>query len=137
MLGRLVHRLPADGLAGRLFREFFLEAVEPIAEFAAITGIQLAPGTFELIGPKINGNPEGVTSHQLARHGLQHLAGIGTTVPEIKAYVRWLAFTEGIEGVVWHHPDGRMAKLKARDLGPSNDSDGGPVPGVEAEGYRA
>jgi hypothetical protein len=25
----------------------------------------------------------------------------------------------GWEGVVWHHPDGRMAKLKARDL-PSN-----------------
>jgi hypothetical protein len=22
----------------------------------------------------------------------------------------------GWEGVVWHHPDGRMAKLKARDL---------------------
>ena len=23
---------------------------------------------------------------------------------------------EGFEGVVWHHPDGRMAKLKVRDL---------------------
>ncbi len=22
----------------------------------------------------------------------------------------------GWEGIVWHHPDGRMAKLKARDL---------------------
>lgn len=27
----------------------------------------------------------------------------------------WLA-DEGVEGVVWHHPDGRMAKLKGRDF---------------------
>jgi hypothetical protein len=23
---------------------------------------------------------------------------------------------EGVEGIVWHHPDGRMAKLKGRDF---------------------
>jgi len=27
------------------------------------------PGTYELIGPKINGNPEGVEEHELIRHG--------------------------------------------------------------------
>ena len=24
-----------------------------------------------------------------------------------------------MEGIVWHHPDGRMAKLKRRDFAPS------------------
>ena len=23
---------------------------------------------------------------------------------------------QGVEGIVWHHPDGRMAKLKGRDF---------------------
>ena len=27
------------------------------------------------------------------------------------------AFYMPIEGIVWHHPDGRMAKIKARDFG--------------------
>ena len=29
---------------------------------------------------------------------------------------RWLA-GQDIEGLVWHHPDGRMAKIKRRDFG--------------------
>jgi hypothetical protein len=28
----------------------------------------------------------------------------------------WLAEND-VEGIVWHHPDGRMAKIKARDFG--------------------
>jgi hypothetical protein len=28
----------------------------------------------------------------------------------------WLAGKD-IEGIVWHHPDGRMAKIKLRDFG--------------------
>lgn len=29
-----------------------------------------------------------------------------------------LAAADGCEGIVWHHPDGRMAKIKARDFTP-------------------
>lgn len=70
------------------------------------------PGTYELCGPKVNGNPEGFTLHRLIRHGV-------TPIPQIlppAELVRELASDMGWEGVVWHHPDGRMAKLKARDL---------------------
>jgi hypothetical protein len=27
-----------------------------------------------------------------------------------------LLYTSGIEGIVFHHPDGRMAKVKGRDF---------------------
>ena len=28
-----------------------------------------------------------------------------------------LVIARNIEGIVWHHPDGRMVKIKARDFG--------------------
>jgi hypothetical protein len=75
------------------------------------------PGTYELIGPKINSDPENVGEHLLIRHGIEHfLMEYPTDVETIKAVVRMLSVYYGREGLVWHHPDGRMAKLKARDL---------------------
>lgn len=69
-------------------------------------------GTFELVGPKINGNKDEFESHALVAHGyIQYAAP--RTYDGLKA---WL--TENvIEGLVWHHPDGRMAKIKRRDFG--------------------
>lgn len=71
----------------------------------------LPPGTYELCGPKINRNPEGLDSHRLLRHGLE-----GPVLPagfwdDPGRHLHAL----GWEGIVWHHADGRMAKLKARD----------------------
>jgi hypothetical protein len=77
-------------------------------------GRDLADGTYELLGPTVNGNPELLGRHVLFRHGAWMLPDIRP-----RTYVTLLAFlaTAHIEGVVWHHPDGRMAKLKTRDLG--------------------
>jgi hypothetical protein len=78
-------------------------------------------GTYELIGPKINGNPECRPRHELIHHtyelnGLRIEGFVSHTVDEIKSIVR--AYGErGWEGIVWQNPDGRMAKLKAHDLG--------------------
>lgn len=70
-------------------------------------------GTYELCGPKVNGNPEQFAAHVLVPHAAaMRLAAEGRSPVEL---VRDLA-AFGFEGVVWHHPDGRMAKLKARDL---------------------
>ena len=39
--------------------------------------------------------------------------GNGAAPTTIKAYL-----ADGkIEGIVWHHPDGRMVKIKAKDFG--------------------
>ena len=70
-------------------------------------------GTYELIGPKIQGNPDGADMHSLVKHGAEPVGGFPRTFDEIK-----LAFqTFPGEGVVWHHPDGRMCKIKRKDFG--------------------
>jgi hypothetical protein len=70
-------------------------------------------GTYELCGPKINGNPEGLTGHHLIRHGSIVFYNAPRSFSELRVYL--LAMPE-VEGIVWHHSDGRMAKLKRRDF---------------------
>jgi hypothetical protein len=69
------------------------------------------PWTYELCGPKVNGNPERVGRHILAPHGLMPVEDAPRDFDGLAAY---LARFDG--GIVWHHPDGRMAKLKRRDF---------------------
>ena len=71
-------------------------------------------GTCEFLGPKSQGNVEGYFHHILLPH---RLADVLATDPRdfesIKAYLE----IADIEGIVWHHPDGRMVKIKAKDFG--------------------
>jgi hypothetical protein len=70
-------------------------------------------GTYELCGPKVNGNPEGLDRHLLLPHDE---ADVIDDVPLDFDGLR--AFLENFphEGIVWHHEDGHMAKLKVRDF---------------------
>lgn len=69
-------------------------------------------GTYELCGPKVNGNPEGFERHDLVPHG-----SVEVDAPRSFEGLREALLAQPcIEGVVWHHPDGRMAKLKRRDF---------------------
>jgi hypothetical protein len=70
-------------------------------------------GTYELCGPKIQGNPQGFNAHVLIPHGRACLVLPDRTFDGIKAYLS----ENPIEGIVWHHPDGRMVKIKRRDFG--------------------
>lgn len=72
-------------------------------------------GTYELIGPKVNGGNDGRGPlHGLVRHGFESLPGM----PDMsKEFLRGVFSSLHWEGLVFHHPDGRMAKIKARDLG--------------------
>lgn len=78
-----------------------------------VAGGHLDDGTYELIGPNIQGNPEGRPTHTLIAHGCEVLNDAPRTFEEIKAYL----VDKNIEGIVWHHPDGRMVKIKVRDFG--------------------
>jgi hypothetical protein len=83
----------------------------------------VADATYELCGAKVNGNPERIEDgHLLIRHGYtaavdrDEMASLTASFEDLRmwlhAHARW-------EGIVWHHPDGRMAKLKKRDfIGP-------------------
>lgn len=85
----------------------------------AIAGENFRPGTYELCGPKINKNPEKFDMHILVPH--DRAAVVPDPVTRSYDSLRFILTGEGTtpypdEGIVWHHPDGRMAKLKVRDF---------------------
>lgn len=68
-------------------------------------------GTYELCGPKVQGNPEGLSKHRLIRHG-----AIEVFAPrDYESLKEWFK-DKNIEGIVWHHADGRMVKIKKKDF---------------------
>lgn len=70
-------------------------------------------GTYELCGPKVQGNPEGYSEHRLIRHGITEIEEAPRDYNGLKEYFR----VHDIEGIVWHHSDGRMVKIKGKDFG--------------------
>lgn len=73
-------------------------------------------GTYELVGPKVQGNPEKFSSHELVPHTYERLGVTWDAPRTFDGLKNWLA-AHDVEGLVFHHPDGRMAKIKKRDFG--------------------
>jgi len=76
----------------------------------------LPDGTYELLGPKIQGNPEGFADHRLLKHSdaeRYELKDVNRTFLGLREFM----MDKDIEGLVFHHSDGRMAKIKKRDYG--------------------
>lgn len=92
-------------MAQSSFAKFHAEALGNPHERRAV-------GTYELIGPKINGNPEGAEGHQLVPHDDADALFAPLDPNELREFLLGHPY----EGIVWHHPDGRMAKLKRRDV---------------------
>jgi hypothetical protein len=93
-------------------------AQSPFAKFhvEAIVNLHpsdLAPGTYELCGPKIQKDPEGFGSHRLVPHDCAEV--LDDAPRDFEGLALYLGIHD-FEGIVWHHEDGRMAKLKRRDL---------------------
>lgn len=72
----------------------------------------LEDGTYELLGPKVQGNLEKLDDYHLLKHSN---AEAYTAPRDFEGLAQWLA-DKDIEGLVFHHPDGRMAKIKKRDF---------------------
>lgn len=104
--GKIVGWVPVgEGPEDARHREAFSYAIDGFRD-----------GTYELVGPKVQGNPEKYSTHTLVAHGdpsLKFAAEPPRTFDELRA---WMSGRD-IEGVVWHHSDGRMAKIKLRDFG--------------------
>jgi hypothetical protein len=104
--------------------------VEPVGQSGyakmfteAAEGVTLQPGTYELCGPKINGNPENLTEPKLLAHGSEEATEIPdmTTMPREEAYEKLKTIfadykKRGIEGVVWWGSDGKRTKLRVKDF---------------------
>lgn len=81
-------------------------------------------GTYELVGPKINGNNENANIHILLSHKCYILSSLrkytGESVSWYFEYLKNYLTSEynDIEGIVFHHKtDGRMCKLRKSDFG--------------------
>lgn len=71
-------------------------------------------GTYELLGPKVQGNPESHPIHILFSHsGAKRYYDCPRDFDGLK---EWFVGKD-IEGIVFHHGDGRMAKIKKKDFG--------------------
>lgn len=73
----------------------------------------LSDGTYELIGPKIQGNPYDIEKHMLIRHGFDLIDGVPRDFDGLKNFFKHNI----IEGIVWHHINGDMVKIKRKDFG--------------------
>lgn len=71
-----------------------------------------ADGTYELIGPGVNANPEGSSQHLLVEHGSNRF-----DVPRGFYGLRDYLTHNRIKGIVFAHPDGRMCKIRRSDFG--------------------
>lgn len=74
----------------------------------------LPDGTYELCGPAINGNQDNFDSHILIPHA--HTLVFDDCPRDYDLLKTWFVGKD-IEGIVFHHPDGRMAKIKKSDFG--------------------
>ena len=70
-------------------------------------------GTYELVGEKVNGNKEKLDGHFLWRHGTKIFKDCPIDFEGLKSFLE----NKNVEGIVWHHPDGRMVKIKRKDFG--------------------
>lgn len=86
---------------------YFIEAFAPFVAFG------LEEGTYELVGPKINGNKDRYESHLLVKHGSQVLPITDFTFEGCKKYLE----NHDIEGIVFHGPNGEMCKIRRKDFG--------------------
>lgn len=69
-------------------------------------------GTYELVGPKINDNRDKMLGHLLLPHG-EDKHDVHRTFEGIKLFLEEHPF----EGLVFHHSDGRMCKIRRADFG--------------------
>ncbi len=73
-------------------------------------------GTYEVCGPRIGTrhgkNPENLSEHRLYVHGDDVLADCPRDFEGLMKYLE----NSPMEGIVWHHPDGRMVKIKKNDF---------------------
>lgn len=79
-------------------------------------GGEIPDGTYEAVGPMIGTrhgpNPENLPEQRLVVHAADELADAPRDYDGLVAYLR----DREIEGIVWHHPDGRVVKIKKRDF---------------------
>lgn len=76
------------------------------------SGRPIEPGTYELVGPGVKGNPEGFPEPTLVNHLLVSYLHC----PRDLEALTWFLAKHQIEGIVWHH-GGESCKITRREVG--------------------
>lgn len=102
--------------------KWFRAAFEQSAIHPFLPCSEMQDGTYEAVGPHFGGgghnkNPEGLDCDLLKKHGDVIWDGFPRDFEGMKTWLIQYGGLLCVEGVVFHHPDGRMAKIKARDFG--------------------
>ena len=87
---------------------------EAFAKFVDVGG--QTNGTYELVGPKVQGNPYKLEAHFLIPHDNPFLED-REPPRDFDGLRKWCEGHLQHEGIVWHHEDGRMVKIKRKDFG--------------------
>lgn len=93
----------------RLINEYF--------PLGSVISSLILEGTYELVGPNIQSNPLNLDHNHLWKHGNTTFDNENEPPRDYDSLKVWLDKWYWIEGVVWHHPDGRMVKIKRKDFG--------------------
>lgn len=98
----------------KYFFEGFNNLIKDSIQFYYPLADTALDGTYELCGPKVQGNPENFDSHRLVNHKYSNVV-----VPDKLTFenIKTLLTHFDIEGIVFHHPDGRMCKIRKSDFG--------------------
>jgi hypothetical protein len=73
-------------------------------------------GTYELCGPKVQGNPENFEKHTLVKHGSEIIDLENVAFEDLKVFL--MNDETDMEGIVFYHKsDDRMCKLRKSDFG--------------------
>jgi hypothetical protein len=119
---------------------WYIDADESAKEdkwiFEAMRGTDVAgwpdgEHSVEALGPSIQGNPLGLTRHLCVPFNLEIPAydDVPRTYDGLKRFLGALdsRFAPGhlAEGIVFHHPDGRRAKIKRKDFAPGTPREDG------------
>jgi hypothetical protein len=99
LTGHWPHWVPAEGPQYKWHQEAFVG--------------KYLDDTYELVGPKVNGNPEHLKSHILIRHGADGVLIYGRSFSSLKSWLETAPF----EGIVFHRSNGDMAKIRRDDYG--------------------
>jgi hypothetical protein len=101
-----------DGVTGKTVGWEPIEQSPFVKAFRSVEDVPTEPGTYELCGPKVNGNPEKFPGHVLVPHGEFVLHNAPRDYEGLAEYLA----SADIEGIVWHRGNGDLVKIKKRDF---------------------
>lgn len=77
-----------------------------------VLAVNLPDGAYEAMGPSFGGN-----NHQFGKDVAYNFSDLTIDAPRDYDGLANFFKKNAMEGIVWHHQDGRMVKVKSADLG--------------------